>query len=52
MIYGKKMNFLLCGVNALALTPAVASAKPAENKNADNRPNVLLIAIDDMKPWI
>lgn len=52
MIYGKNLSFLLCGVNALALTPAVASAKPAENKKADNRPNVLLIAIDDMKPWI
>lgn len=52
MIYGKNLSFLLCGVNALALTPAVASAKPAENKKADNRPNVLLIAVDDMKPWI
>ncbi len=52
MIYGKTLNFLFCGVNAIALMPAVASAKPTENKKTDNRPNVLLIAIDDMKPWI
>ncbi len=52
MIYGKNLSFLLCGVSSVALTPAVASAKPAENKKADGRPNVLLIAVDDMKPWI
>ena len=52
MIYGKKLNFLLCGVNALALTPAVANAKPAEEKKSDNRPNVILISVDDMKTWI
>ena len=52
MDYNKKINWLLCGVNALAMVPAVANAKTTEAKKADARPNVLLIAIDDMKPWI
>lgn len=37
------------GMISLAATPA---AKAADNKQQDNRPNVLLIAVDDMKPWI
>ncbi len=51
---GKKISYLLyCGFNAVALLPSVASARtvPA-NEKGDNRPNVLFIAIDDMKPWI
>lgn len=39
---------MLCGVNTLVMIPAALAASPA----TDNRPNVLLIAIDDMKPWI
>lgn len=52
MNYRKNLNRLLCGVNVAAMVPAVADAKPADTKKADDRPNVLLIAIDDMKPWI
>lgn len=52
MINGKNFKYLLCGVNALALTPFAAEGKPAEQKRTDDRPNVLLIAVDDMKPWI
>lgn len=47
MTTGKNLKYLICGVNALALAPAIYSA-PAE----DNRPNVLFIAVDDMKPWL
>ena len=47
MTTGKNLKCLICGVNALALAPAIYSA-PAE----DNRPNVLFIAVDDMKPWL
>ena len=49
---GKKFNFLLCGVNALAMTSMYASAQDNKNAAPDARPNVLFIAIDDMKPWI
>lgn len=49
---GKKFNFLLCGVNALAMTSMYASAQDNKNAAPDTRPNVLFIAIDDMKPWI
>lgn len=52
MNLNKNLNFFLCGLNAVALTPFVANAKPAESKKSDSRPNVLLIAIDDMKPWL
>ena len=52
MIYGKNLKYFLCGVNALALTPGIATAKTSETRKADSRPNVVLIAIDDMKPWI
>lgn len=47
---GKNLKYLLCGVNALALAPSISvqAAAPA----ADNRPNVLFIAVDDMKPWL
>lgn len=51
MNYGKNLKYLLCGVNALALCPTEAEAA-APARKSDNRPNVLLIAIDDMKPWI
>lgn len=51
---GKKINYLLCGAGALALAPSVAAQKNvvATQTENNNRPNVLLIAIDDMKPWI
>lgn len=49
MRHGKKLNFLLFGVNALAMTPSIQAA---EAPKTDNRPNVLFIAIDDMKPWL
>jgi arylsulfatase A-like enzyme len=52
MNYRRNLNWLLCGVNAMALMPAIANAKPVDTKKTDNRPNVLVIAIDDMKPWI
>lgn len=49
---GKNFNYLLCGVNALMLTPAVVHAATSSDKKSDNRPNVILISVDDMKPWI
>lgn len=48
---GNKMKFLSCGLAALTLAPTIAQAA-AVDKKADNRPNVLFIAIDDMKPWL
>lgn len=44
----KGKRLMLCGVNTLVMIPAALAASAA----TDNRPNVLLIAIDDMKPWI
>lgn len=52
MNYGKNLNYFLCGVNALAFTSVAAQASEAPQQKKENRPNVLLIAIDDMKPWI
>ena len=49
---GKKLNFLLFGVNALALAPAALPAQAAAAPKADKRPNVLFISVDDMKPWL
>ncbi|WP_300301010.1 sulfatase [uncultured Muribaculum sp.] len=36
----------------MALLPSIAFAASTDMKKTDNRPNILLIAIDDMKPWI
>ena len=52
MISGKKISLMLAGFNAVALTPAFAAAQKTAAPKADNRPNVLLIAVDDMKPWL
>lgn len=52
MISGKKINYLLYGLNALAMVPSVAAAQKSDSPAGDQRPNVLFIAIDDMKPWI
>ena len=52
MISGKKINYLLYGLNALAIVPSVAAAQKSDSPANDQRPNVLFIAIDDMKPWI
>lgn len=49
---GKKLNFLLFGVNALALAPAAVTANAATAPKADNRPNIIFISVDDMKPWL
>lgn len=51
MSTGKNLKFLLCGVNALAILPTASAAGQAAPK-ADTRPNVLFIAVDDMKPWL
>ena len=51
MIRGKKMNrSIALGLNLVAASPLISAATC--NAGADNRPNVLFIAIDDMKPWI
>ena len=49
---GKKLNFLLSGVNVLALAPMALPLQAEAAPKADTRPNVLFIAIDDMKPWL
>ncbi len=48
---GKNMNYFLCGMNILALSPLAMQTYAAESKT-DNRPNILFIAVDDMKPWL
>ena len=48
---GKNLNYFLCGMNILALSPLAMQAHAAEQKT-DDRPNVLFIAVDDMKPWL
>lgn len=46
----KSINYLACGLTALS---AVPTGNAAEKKTTDNqRPNILFIAIDDMKPWL
>ncbi len=52
MNHMKNLNWLLCGINAVALTPALANAAQTDKGKTDNRPNVLFIAVDDMKPWL
>lgn len=51
MINAKKLSFLL-GANALAMTPCSVEARQAAQAGDDSRPNILFIAIDDMKPWL
>lgn len=46
---GKKINRLIYGFNSLALVPGIAAA---QSNTDDSRPNILFIAIDDMKPWL
>lgn len=50
MIQGKKISRgLAIGLNLMAISPALAAAS---HSSGQQRPNVLFIAIDDMKPWI
>lgn len=51
MTHAKHFTRLLCGAGALTLLPTMAVAKE-QPKRADSRPNVLFIAIDDMKPLL
>lgn len=48
---GKNINRLLFGMNILALSPLAMYGK-APAQTTDSRPNILFIAIDDMKPWL
>ncbi len=48
----KNINYLLCGLGGMALTATHAEAKEHKTPSTDSRPNVLFIAVDDMKPWI
>lgn len=48
---GNNLKFLLCGVGAAAFSQGAQAATPAKD-GKDSRPNVLLIAVDDMKPWL
>lgn len=52
MTPGKKLNYLLCGTGAIALSSFAHQAKAAENMKEDNRPNILFISVDDLKPWL
>lgn len=46
---GRFLSCLLSGINILAVSqPSVAAAGQGDDK----RPNILFIAVDDMKPWI
>ncbi|MCM1349127.1 MAG: sulfatase [Firmicutes bacterium] len=51
MLSSKKVNSLLCGIGTLSLFPSPTAAAMPSNAE-QQRPNVLFIAVDDMKPWI
>lgn len=51
MKVSKKLTFLL-GVNAVAIAQWPMAAKTSADTEPDYRPNILFIAIDDMKPWL
>lgn len=46
-----KFHNMICGAGLLSIAAAPV-AKASNDKQQDSRPNVLFIAIDDMKPWI